>query len=104
MDQSIHKRTVNLWGIREILHFITIAMYIRAPNSAYDAVYELRAHDQVVLFPASFTFMIKAGTKMDKACNGAKIKASRWRHDGDRSHLLYYEGKGLGSKYARLRL
>jgi len=45
------------------------------------------------LFPTSFTFMIKARTKMDKACNGAKIKATRWRNDGDRSHLCITKKK-----------
>lgn len=45
-------------------------------------------------FPrASFTFMIKARTKMDKACNGVKIKAARRRHDGDRSHLCITKEK-----------
>lgn len=91
MDQSIHRRTVNLgMNLHEVLHHLTtVPVYIHTRQCAYDAVYdELRAHDQVALFPASFTFMIKARTKMDKACNGAKIKAA-WR----RSESPMYYGK-----------
>lgn len=89
--------TMNLGGTWGITHhlFISWPLPLCISGSAYDAVYdELRAHDQVVLFPASFTFMIKARTKMDKACNGAKIKAALWWYDDDNwSHLCITKEK-----------
>lgn len=59
-------RTVNLWDIYGIIHH---CLCISASGSACDAVYRMnfaRAIKLRFFFPASFTFMIKARTKMDK--------------------------------------
>lgn len=66
--------TVNLRG-RYICGTHQHCLCISASGSACNAVQdELRArtHDEVALFPASFTFMIKARTKMDKPATARK--------------------------------
>jgi len=77
---------------------IRLSMY--NPQPCHDAMYEqVGAHDQVALFPASFTFMIKARTKMDKV--------PRWRGNksgSDESPPPSKQGEREGPKYARLHL
>lgn len=98
------------WIIQDVLHidthahsrFYCIYVYSQNQQCAYNTVYdELRVHDKVALFFQRLSrSWSKRGLKRTSR-QWRKNKSGRWR---SMSPLSLNEGKGLGSKYARLRL
>ena len=81
------------WGITPPHYLLTTAsMYIR--QCLWCRIWWTSRASSRAFSSVSFTFMIKEKTKMDKACNDAKIKVALWWYDdGDRSHLCIMKEK-----------